>query len=214
MIRPAARSTSMRSTPRCPRAACVRARQGRLQLRHANPAPPDTYVELYTVTTTTEVSRDEFAHLRQGDAARPRRRELSHSSSGAVRDHLGVRAVRAAAAGRVSGRRPRSAATACPVAVARRRSRSRDGACIVRGRRVSDGADVVHAGDAGRRASAGAGRGAARDHAAAAGVALSATASSCTPTSRSPRTARPCRRSSGPAMPRRPSSASSSSSCR
>ena len=39
----------------------------------SEPGPPDTYVELYSVTSVAEVSREEFARLRQGDAPRPLR---------------------------------------------------------------------------------------------------------------------------------------------
>ena len=102
MTRP---SISTRCIPRCPRAVSWCWPSGDFNYA-AEPAPPDTYVELYTVTTVSEVSREEFAL-----SGKVTRLGLSGANYSTVprrgARHQCVRPVRAAAAGRIPGRRPR-----------------------------------------------------------------------------------------------------------
>ncbi len=70
----------------------------------AEPAPPDTYVELYTVTSVSEVSREEFARVGQGDAPRSLGRQLRQVPRRRAR-HQCVRPVRIVAARGIPGER-------------------------------------------------------------------------------------------------------------
>ncbi len=169
----------------------------------SEPAPPGTYVELYTVTSVSEVSREEFAL--SGKVTRlglVGRQLLAFRDRGA--QHLGVRPVRAAGARRDSGGRPRSRVTSSRWR-SRRRVSKPGRRLLVRGtaraRRRRRGAR----GDTGRRSrSRRRGPQSARDRPAAARAAACATAWWCTPTWRWPRTAKRWRRSWAPAMRRTP----------